>query len=719
MALVNTFGGADLGNYSVTGQASTTASITAKVITLSGITAADKVYDGSTTASVNGGTFSGQVTGDDLTFSSTGSFANKHVGTGKTVTLVNTLGGADLGNYSITDQTSATASITPKALTLSGITAANKVYDGGLGANIIGGIFGGLVNGDQVTLSSAGNFADKHVGVGKTVTLVNTFGGADRGNYSITDQTTTTASITAKTITLSGISAADKVYDGGTVAVVSGGSFSGVVNGDEVTFRSIGHFADKNAGVAKTVSLENTLGGADLGNYSVSMQTQAVASITPRPLTLVVTAQDKVYDGQTTAQVQLHDDRVAGDTLLLAADARFADRHVGAGKAVSVQLAPLGGGDAANYRVVGGDTLGSTASITQRASVTWIGAPGGDWMDASQWADGALPDFANVAQVLLPDGATPRLASGTVQLAGLLGPGATLALAGGALATGPATLGGLQQTGGSWRAAGDVSLGSPQAMLLLGDLQVAGALTLAATGGTVAMAGDAALQVTGAVQLQAASATLVADGALQLGTLALSGDLHVRSTGALDLGQGRVGGALDAASHGGDVTQAGALVVVAGTAIDAGSGAVRLPEAGNRFTGPVHIVGAGGVQVRGTTPDGLSAVGDAATAALSAGPAAPAAATLPPITVLNAIAPGDVGAVERLPLSLQAPTAAGPALDFELLWTGGELQLRPRNAAAAAMAESRRAELVALALRMAQARWGLSPARITAVYLLP
>ena len=40
-----------------------------------------------------------------------------------------TIGGADAGNYTLTQPTT-TANITAKALTVSGVTASNKVYDG-------------------------------------------------------------------------------------------------------------------------------------------------------------------------------------------------------------------------------------------------------------------------------------------------------------------------------------------------------------------------------------------------------------------------------------------------------------------------------------------------------------------------------------------------------------------------------------------------------------
>ena len=42
----------------------------------------------------------------------TGAFSDKNVGTGKTVTFSSSYTGADVGNYSVTDQTSTTVSYT-------------------------------------------------------------------------------------------------------------------------------------------------------------------------------------------------------------------------------------------------------------------------------------------------------------------------------------------------------------------------------------------------------------------------------------------------------------------------------------------------------------------------------------------------------------------------------------------------------------------------------
>jgi hypothetical protein len=50
------------------------------------------------------------------------------------------------------------------------------------------------------------------------VNLSETYAGEDRNNYTITAQGTTTANITAKAITVTGITAGNKVYDGDNLA---------------------------------------------------------------------------------------------------------------------------------------------------------------------------------------------------------------------------------------------------------------------------------------------------------------------------------------------------------------------------------------------------------------------------------------------------------------------------------------------------------------------
>src|SRR6266852_918644 len=68
--------------------------------------------------------------------SATANFASSTVGTAKTVTVSGlSLSGADAANYTLS-QPSASADITAKALTVLGITASNKVYDGSTTATL-------------------------------------------------------------------------------------------------------------------------------------------------------------------------------------------------------------------------------------------------------------------------------------------------------------------------------------------------------------------------------------------------------------------------------------------------------------------------------------------------------------------------------------------------------------------------------------------------------
>jgi MBG domain (YGX type)/YDG domain len=116
------------GNYTIsyTGNYLTIAPAT---LTLSGITANDKPYDATTTATLNTGaaSFAGRIGNDSLGVTATGVFVDPNAGTGKTVTISNlTLTGAASGNYVLAtsgNESSTTANITPDNLT---ITANNE-----------------------------------------------------------------------------------------------------------------------------------------------------------------------------------------------------------------------------------------------------------------------------------------------------------------------------------------------------------------------------------------------------------------------------------------------------------------------------------------------------------------------------------------------------------------------------------------------------------------
>ena len=113
---------------------------------------------------------------------------------------------------------------------MTGVTASDKVYDGTTTAKIdaSAAVLQGVQPGDVVTLNSSaasGTFSSKNVGTGITVQIAGlTLAGADAGNYTLT-QPTTTANITAATPTFSTVLPtvpSPAPFAGGEYAVVEG-----------------------------------------------------------------------------------------------------------------------------------------------------------------------------------------------------------------------------------------------------------------------------------------------------------------------------------------------------------------------------------------------------------------------------------------------------------------------------------------------------------------
>ena len=344
-------------------------------MTVSGITASNKIYDAKTTATLktNGAALVGVLAGDTVTLGvsgAKGAFTDKNVGNGKTVTVSGlTISGASSANYTL-KQPTATAGITARSLTVTA-KGVNKVYDGMTNATVT--LTDNRVSGDVLTLSyAAAFFTNKTVGNGKPVNVKGiTLSSTDSANYLLAATTaSTSANITAATLTVSGLTAANKVYDGKTTATlnVGGAVLVGVIAGDTVTLGvsgAKGAFADKNVGAGKTVKVSGlTIAGTSSANYKLT-QPAATASITARPLTVTAASLDKIYDGTTAATVTLSDNRLAGDVLSEGyATASFADKNAGNGKTVSVSGIALSGTDSSNYSPAT-TTATTTANITK------------------------------------------------------------------------------------------------------------------------------------------------------------------------------------------------------------------------------------------------------------------------------------------------------------------------------------------------------------------
>ena len=223
------------------------------------------------------------------------------------------------GNYNIS-YTNGTLTVTNVQVYISGVTASNKTYDGTESATITGTAVLKKVNGDAevsgLTVSNiTAAFADKNVGTGKTVTI-SAATLSDATNYTLNIEKSNqelglTASITAKSVTITGVTATTRDYDPDDLTVtLSGGEVSGKVGSEVVTVdlsAATGTMTDANAGTDKAVTVTGVkLGGANAGNYTLSAQPTGVkVTINKAAYTGTKAASATVRSGQVTADATL------------------------------------------------------------------------------------------------------------------------------------------------------------------------------------------------------------------------------------------------------------------------------------------------------------------------------------------------------------------------------------------------------------------------------
>ncbi|RDS79487.1 filamentous hemagglutinin N-terminal domain-containing protein, partial [Dyella monticola] len=316
--------GTNLSNYILPTSATGAGTITPAPVLLSGLLANSKVYDGTTTDTLNlsNASIYGVISQDSgnvslVSTGGTGTFASANAGNNIGVTISGfTLGGSKAGDYQLIAPTNLTADITAKALTLTGVTANNKVYDGTTADTLnTGGVtLNGVVGSDDVSLTgtAAGTFSQSDVGSNLAVSASGlSLTGSAAGNYTLVEPTGLTANITPALLTVAFSGSPTKIYDGTDAATLTSGDFTitGFVNGQSaVVSQSPAIYASSNAG--SNISVTATLqpsdftpgSGTSLSNYTFINTVTGLGTIDPAPLVVsIVNNPTKVYDATTAA----------------------------------------------------------------------------------------------------------------------------------------------------------------------------------------------------------------------------------------------------------------------------------------------------------------------------------------------------------------------------------------------------------------------------------
>ena len=391
------------------------ATITQRVLTMSGIAAQSKTYDGTTSADAAQfhATLNNVVAGEEslVTATATGAAYNsKDVASANKVNYALALSGTGAANYRIASTVQGAGNITAKQLNLAltGGARFDKTYDGN--ANVTQTLtkdgnytLTNFVNGEGADIALApvtGTYTDKNAGTGKTVTFGGlTLTGAGAGNYSLSATTlTATGDIAKKALTLEGTAGTQftKTYDGNanvTQNLVRGTNYrlAGVAPGEGTDIVALnesaaqGAYATANAqaaGAQQNVTFTNlSLTGSGAGNYTLAARKtfENAGRITPKELTLALTSGtrfDKTYDGNANVAQTLAKGTnysltgfVTGegtDIELSAVTGKYADKNAARDKAVTFGGLTLTGAGAGNY-VLNSPTLTGTGTIARRA----------------------------------------------------------------------------------------------------------------------------------------------------------------------------------------------------------------------------------------------------------------------------------------------------------------------------------------------------------------
>jgi filamentous haemagglutinin family N-terminal domain len=309
--------------------------ITPAPVYLSGVQATNKTYDATTgdPLNISNASIYGVVNGDNVTLdtsAATGNFASPNAGNNLAVTLSGfTLMGSNatkVADYALIAPTNLTADIYQKALTVAGVTATDKVYDGTT-ADALGtgnAVLSGFVNAaDQAstTLSSGsatGTFSQADVGNGLAVAVSGL--AVNNSNYTVTQPTGLTANITPAPLAIAFSGSADKIYDGTSSATLPTGDFTltGMVGGQTVSVNQAPAVYTDSNGVQQSnvgsytaaATLQssdlNFTNGAKAGNYTFNTSVSGAGNITPAPLTVTITGNPtRTYDGASDTSATL------------------------------------------------------------------------------------------------------------------------------------------------------------------------------------------------------------------------------------------------------------------------------------------------------------------------------------------------------------------------------------------------------------------------------
>ena len=336
------------GDYTLTASNGTTTivkkvTVSPATISITSATVQDKIYNGTTDATVTGVTFNGLVEGDSLIsgtdYTASAEFTDADASDSKEATVTVTLTDA-VKNYTLADDgntTTATASINPLPVVLEWDYTEPFTYDGS--QHSVAASVSNTVNGDAISLNYDSS-STAATDAGTYTATVTALDGTDAANYTLEGVENTTLNWE-----IVGASIADATVELSETTFTYNGSAQQptvtVKLGDKILTENTDYtvdYSDKSINAGEyTVTVTGT------GNYSGKVTD--TYTISPATLTITgATLASKTYDGTTNATVEsvTFSGLVNSESLNMDTDytatAVFADANAGTGKSATVTV---------------------------------------------------------------------------------------------------------------------------------------------------------------------------------------------------------------------------------------------------------------------------------------------------------------------------------------------------------------------------------------------
>ncbi|MGI6701758.1 MAG: YDG domain-containing protein [Christensenellales bacterium] len=320
----------------------------------------NKIYDGTTVASVTAGSFDNLIDDDDVTVTATAHYDVKDI-TANIITVSYEISGDDSDNYYTPVDETYGGSISPKPLSVIN-TVVNKVkdYDGTVGAEITddGELVGVIdISGlEDVGFTVTAEYNSKNVLDATEIILTFALTGSEKGNYITPESIIIDDGVEINPLKLIAqyTVVKTKVYDGSLNAESEFVMFDNLIEGDSVTCTTYAEYNDINVLFADTITIMFSIDGDDAANYSAPDDCYEEGNISPRKIIMNAPGIDefKVYDATKDAtNVVINngaENDVQGDDINITHTAEYNSKDVFSANSITVTYY-MDGDDADNY----------------------------------------------------------------------------------------------------------------------------------------------------------------------------------------------------------------------------------------------------------------------------------------------------------------------------------------------------------------------------------